>query len=46
MNVAFGQAVTFTPTDHSGLHVQRTIQWQRGCGCYQKITDFAPLFVS
>ncbi|MBW8825949.1 MAG: ABC transporter substrate-binding protein [Acidobacteria bacterium] len=46
MNVAYGQGVTFTPADHSGLHAQRTIQWQKGCGCYQKITDFAPLFVS
>jgi ABC-type branched-subunit amino acid transport system substrate-binding protein len=45
MNVAFGQGLTFSPADHSGLKVQRTIQWQRACGCFQAVSPFAPLFV-
>lgn len=42
---AFSQGTSFSPRIRQGTYVQRTIQWHRDCRCYQKVTEFSPLFV-
>lgn len=42
---AFAPSTSFSPTDHTGTSMQRTLQWRSSCTCWQRVTDFAPFWL-